>query len=184
MGSNKYKPAAVGKKKKLWSQWFRLWYDCWCRTGWFKYFYNWWSPGIFTQQFFWVHQNGAIKKEKNKHLVCGKWKRLLDERGQQWMARLIQADKDYSNSKNIRFHVCQLRGKSRGSSEQQNWTDEDWRNAAWPEIQLIYTDYRVRTWSQQHDFVDPTCIVSIVQAGGGGLMVRQMFTSGSLLPIG
>ena len=51
---------------------------------------------------------------------------------------------------------------------------------------LRHTDGRVRLWHQQHESMDPTCLVSTVQAGGSGVMVWGMFswhTLGPLLPI-
>uniref|UniRef100_A0A8C7TKJ0 Uncharacterized protein n=1 Tax=Oncorhynchus mykiss TaxID=8022 RepID=A0A8C7TKJ0_ONCMY len=44
----------------------------------------------------------------------------------------------------------------------------------------------VRIWHKQHESMDPCCLVSTVQAGGGGVMVWGMFswqTLGSLIPI-
>ena len=45
---------------------------------------------------------------------------------------------------------------------------------------------RVRLLCQQRESMDPTCFVSTVQAGGGGVMLRGMFswrTLGHLIPI-
>ncbi len=56
----------------------------------------------------------------------------------------------------------------------QNWTIEDWKNVAWSEVSrflLRDTDGRVRIWRKEHESVDPSCLVSTVQTGGGGVMV-------------
>ena len=37
-------------------------------------------------------------------------------------------------------------------------------------------DSLVRIRGQQHDFMDPNCLVSTVQAGRGGVMVWGMFS--------
>ncbi len=61
---------------------------------------------------------------------------------------------------------------------QQNWTIEDWKYVAWSDeswFLLRYSDGRVRIWRKEHENMDPSCLVSTVQAGGGGLMVWGIF---------
>ncbi len=56
----------------------------------------------------------------------------------------------------------------------QNWTIEDWKNFAWSDesrILLWHSDGRVRIWCKEHKIMDPSCLVSTVQAGGGDEMV-------------
>ncbi len=69
----------------------------------------------------------------------------------------------------------------------QNWTIEDWKNVAWSdESRFLNSDGRVRIWRKEHESMDPSCLVSTVQAGGGGLMVWGIFswhTLGPLVPI-
>jgi len=46
---------------------------------------------------------------------------------------------------------------------------------------------RVRIWRKQNENMNPRCLVTTVQAGGGGVMVLCMFswhTLGPLVPIG
>ncbi len=53
----------------------------------------------------------------------------------------------------------------------QNWTIEDWKNVAWSDesrFLLRHSDGRVRIWCKEHESIDPSCLVSTVQAGGGG----------------
>ncbi len=70
----------------------------------------------------------------------------------------------------------------------QNWTIEDWKNVAWSDesrFLLQHSDGRVRIWRKVHESMDPSCLVSMVQAGGG-VMVRGIFswhTLGPLVPI-
>jgi len=47
---------------------------------------------------------------------------------------------------------------------------------------LIY-DGRVRIWRKQNENMDPSCIVTTVQAGGGGVMVWRMFSWHNLGPL-
>ncbi len=71
----------------------------------------------------------------------------------------------------------------------QNWTIEDWKNVAWSDesrFLLRYSDGRVRIWRKEHESMDPSCLVSTVQAAGGGVMVWGLFswyTLGPLVPI-
>ncbi len=71
----------------------------------------------------------------------------------------------------------------------QNWTIEDWKNVAWSDesrFLLWHSDGRVRILREEHESMDPSCLVSTVQADGGGVMVWGIFswhTLGPLLPI-
>ncbi len=71
----------------------------------------------------------------------------------------------------------------------QNWTIEDWKNVAWSDesrFLLRHSDGRVRIWHKEHERMDPSCLVSTVQAGGGGVIVWGIFswhTFGPLVPI-
>ncbi len=71
----------------------------------------------------------------------------------------------------------------------QNWTIEDWKNVAWSDesrFLLRHSDGRVRIWRKVHESIDPSCLVSTVQAAGGGVMVWGIFswhTLGPLVPI-
>ncbi len=52
----------------------------------------------------------------------------------------------------------------------QNWTIEDWKNVSWSDesrFLLQHSDFRVRIWRKEHENMDPSCLVSTVQAGGG-----------------
>ncbi len=71
----------------------------------------------------------------------------------------------------------------------QNWTIEDCKNVAWSDesrFLLRHSDGNVRIWRKEHESMDPSCLVSKVQAGGGGVMVWGIFswhTFGPLVPI-
>ncbi len=61
----------------------------------------------------------------------------------------------------------------------QNWTIEDWKNVAWSDesrFLLRHSDDRVRIWRKEHESMDPSCLVSTVQAAGGGVMVWGIFS--------
>ncbi len=47
---------------------------------------------------------------------------------------------------------------------------EDWKNVAWPDesrFLLRHSEGRVRIWRKENESMDPSCLVSMVQAGGG-----------------
>ncbi len=75
------------------------------------------------------------------------------------------------------------------SQAHQNWTIQDWKNIAWSDesqFLLQHSDGRVRILRKEHESMDPSCLVSIVQAAGGGVMVWGIFfwhTLGPLVPI-
>ncbi len=69
----------------------------------------------------------------------------------------------------------------------QNWTIEDWKNVAWSEesrFLLQHSDGRVRIWCKEHESMDPSCLVSTVQAGGGDVMLGGIFSWHILGPLG
>ncbi len=68
----------------------------------------------------------------------------------------------------------------------QNWTIEDWKNVALSDesrFLLRHSDGRVRIWRKEHESMDPSCLVSTVQAGGGGLMMWGIFSWHNLGPL-
>ncbi len=73
------------------------------------------------------------------------------------------------------------------TQDHQNWTIEDWKNVAWSDesrFLLRHSDGRVRLWRKEQESMDPSCLVSTVQAGG--VMVWGIFswcTLGPLVPI-
>ncbi len=76
------------------------------------------------------------------------------------------------------------------TQDHQNWTIEDWKNVVWSDesrFLLQHSDGRVRISHKEHESMDPSCLVSMVQAaGGGGVMVWGIFswhTFGPLVPI-
>ncbi len=67
---------------------------------------------------------------------------------------------------------CQLRTGHRPqfAEDHQNCTMEDWKNVAWSDesrFLLRHSDGRVRIWHKENESMDPSCLVSTVQAGGG-----------------
>ncbi len=104
-----------------------------------------------------------------------------------------QTLKQMGSSSRRPHRVPLLSAKNRKRRQQftqshKNWTIEDWKNIAWSEesrFLLRYSDGRVRIWRKEHESMDPSCLVSTVQAGGG-VMVLGVFswhTLGPLVPI-
>ncbi len=68
----------------------------------------------------------------------------------------------------------------------QNRTIEDCKNVAWSDesrFLLQHSDGRVRIWCKEHESMDPSCLVSTVQTGGGGVMVWGIFSWHNLGPL-
>ncbi len=67
----------------------------------------------------------------------------------------------------------------------QNWTIEDWKNVAWSDesrFLLRHSNGRVRICRKEHGSMYPSCLVSTVQAGGGGVMCGGYFLGTLLAP--
>ncbi len=154
------------------------------------------------------------EKEKisSEPQLCG-WKCLVDVRGQRRMGRLVRDDRKatvfqitthYNQGMQNTISKCTTRRtlKQMGCSSRrphrvsllsaknrkrrlqftqahQNWSDES-------RFLLRHSDGRVRIWRKEHENMDPSCLVSTVQAGGGGVMVWGIFswhTLGLSVPI-
>ncbi len=67
---------------------------------------------------------------------------------------------------------------------QAHWKNIAWSDESW--FLLRHSDGRVRIWRKEYESMDPSCLVSTVQADGGGVMVWGIFywhTLGPLAPI-
>ncbi len=71
------------------------------------------------------------------------------------------------------------------TQDHQNWTIEDWKNVAWSDESrfLLRHSDGVRIWCKEHESMDLSCCVSTVQAGGGGVMVWEIFSWHTLSPL-
>lgn len=66
-----------------------------------------------------------------------------------------------------------------------NWIIEDWKKTLPNLMSLDFycdMDGRARIWCKQHNSMDPSWLVSIVQAGGGAI-VRRIFSWHTLRPL-
>ncbi len=95
------------------------------------------------------------------------------------------------NSSRRPHRVPLLSAKNRKKSLQfalahQNWTIEDWKTVAWSDesrFLLRHSDGRVGIWCKEHESMDSSCLVSTVQAAGGGVMVWGIFSWHTLGPL-
>ncbi len=87
----------------------------------------------------------------------------------------------YSSRRPHRVPLLSAKNRLQFAQACQNWTIEDWKNVAWSNefrFLLQYSDCRVRIWRKEHERMDPSCLVSTVQAaggGGGGVMLSGYF---------
>ncbi len=89
---------------------------------------------------------------------------------------------DYSSRRPHRVLLLSAKNRKRRlqfTQTHQNWTIEDLKNIAWSDeswFLLRHSDGRVRIWRKEHESMDPSCLVSTVQAGGGGVMGWGIFS--------
>ncbi len=141
------------------------------------------------------------EKEKisSERPLCGR-KCLVDVRGQRRMGRLVRDDRKTTvTQKNhslqpryAEYHLWTLSTlKQMGySSRRSHWVPTihsgspkldniRLENVAWSDesrFLLQHSDGRVRIWRKEHESMDPSCLVSMVQAGGvimGGYFLAQ-----------
>ncbi len=65
------------------------------------------------------------------------------------------------------------------TQDQQNWTIEDWKHVACSDesrFLLRHSDGWVSSWCKEHESMDPSCLVSTVQAAAAGVMVWGIFS--------
>ncbi len=98
----------------------------------------------------------------------------------------------YSSRRLHRVPLLSAKNRKRWLQFEQahwNWTIEDWKNIACSDesrFLLQHSDGRVRIWCKEHESMDPSCLVSTVQAGGCSVMVWGIYswrTLGPLVPI-
>uniref|UniRef100_A0AAY5L012 Transposase Tc1-like domain-containing protein n=1 Tax=Esox lucius TaxID=8010 RepID=A0AAY5L012_ESOLU len=155
-------------------------------------------------------------KTSSMRQSCGR-KCLVDARGQRRMGRLIQADRRATlteittrYNRGMQQSICEAttcttlrrigynsrrphwvplisttnrQKRLQFAQAHRNWTVKDWKNVVWSD-ESVET---FRIWCKQNENMDPSCLVTTVQAGGGGVMVWGMFswhTLGPLVPIG
>ncbi len=84
---------------------------------------------------------------------------------------------DNSSRRPHRVPLLSAKNRKRGlqfAQAQLNRTIEDWKNGApshESQFLLQHSDGRVRIWHKEHESMDSSCLVSTVQAAGGGVMV-------------
>ncbi len=79
----------------------------------------------------------------------------------------------YSSRRPHRVPLLSAKNRKRRqqfTQEHQNCTIEDCKNVAWSDesrFLLRHSDGSVIIWRKEHESMDPSCLVSMVQAGGG-----------------
>ncbi len=97
----------------------------------------------------------------------------------------------YSSRRPHRVPLLSAKNRTRRlqfAQNHQNWTIEDWKTVAWSDetwFLLQHSDCMVRIWRKEHESMDPSCLVSTVQAGGGVIVwgIFSWHTLGILVPI-
>ncbi len=172
---------------------------------------EWWGFSSTTISRVYREWSEKEKISSEQHLC--RWKCLVDVKGQRKMGRQVRDDRKATVTQittrynqglqnTISEHITRRTLKQMGSSSRrphwvllrsdknrtrrlqftqthQNWSDES-------RFLLRISDGRVRIWCKEHEGMDPSCLVSTVQAGVGGVMVWGIFSwhsLGHLVPI-
>lgn len=70
--------------------------------------------------------------------------------------------------------------------EHCHWTLDNWKQVAWYKesgFQLFWADGWPHVWQKPHEAMDPSCQYGTVQAGGGSVMVCDLFNWHSMGPL-
>ncbi len=93
----------------------------------------------------------------------------------------------YSSRRPDRVPLLSAKNRKRRlqfAQAQQNWTIEYWKKTLHESRFLLrHSDGRVRILSNKHKSMDPSCLVSTVQDGGGDVMMWGKFSWHTLGPL-
>ncbi len=100
----------------------------------------------------------------NNHLLQPRWQNTISE----CTTRRTLKQMDYSSRKPHWLSLLSAKNRKRRkqfAQAHQNWTIEDWKNVAWSDESwfLLRHSGRVRIWRKEHESMDASCLVSMVQ---------------------
>ena len=144
---------------QYWRSTFQLQFNVW--KNWCK-----WSEE--NSQSFWNWENDCVNLVTTLY-NCGPWNTQHIEPSGRWATK----GENY-----VRLHSCQQRTEIWHFSGKSWTTLDSWRLETcglvwWMWILLSYANSGIRICHLCHEFMDPTRLVSTVQAGGGGVMMRE-----------
>ncbi len=88
----------------------------------------------------------------------------------------------YSSRRPHRVSLLSAKNRKRRlqfTQTHQSWTISDWKKLP-GQFLLRHSDDRVKIWCKEHESMDPSCLVSTVQAAGGGVIVWGGYFLGTL----
>lgn len=185
----------------MWSQWFGSWHDSWYQTGWFSISktapLQGFSPTTVSEWL--LRMITYIKNIQRPDVLLTEMPRWCErsmENGQtgwSWQTGYSNTENhrhccDQRSISELEFLVCQQRlscWDCRGNRLAK--TGQLKTGKTQPGLMNLHfcrgTQMAGQKWRQQHDSMVPTCCVSTVQAGGGGVMVRGRFPWHTLAPL-
>ena len=115
----------------------------------------------------------AGRKQANNYAVQGTVQQWCAERhlGKHNSSVLV-TDGLLQPDNHTRYHFYQLKTLKKQlqwTCDHQHCTIQEWKNIAWSDKSLFllrHADRRVRIWRKKHESMDPSCLLSSVQAGG------------------
>ncbi len=143
-----------------------------------------WATVVWTKMPFWRQRRmGRLVRGDKKATVTqitSRYNQGMQNTISERTTRRTLKQMGYSSRRPHRVPLLSAKNRKRrlqSTQARQNWTIEDWKNVAWSDeswFLLRQLDGRVRIWRKEHESMDPSCLVSMVQ-GGGGVMVWGIF---------
>ncbi len=137
-----------------------------------------WAAVVWTKMPFWRQRRmGRLVRDDRKATVTQittRYNQSMQNSISEHTTRRTLKQMGYSSRRPHRVPLLSAKNRKRRlqfTQAHQNWTIEDWKNVAWSDesrLLLLHSDGRGRIWRKEHESMDPSCLVSTVQAGGGG----------------
>ncbi len=156
-------------------KWLWTWNGCWCQIGWSWLAVVWMKMPCWCQR---SEENGRLVRDDRKTTVtqiATRYNKDMQNTISEHTTRRTLKQMGYSSRRPHRVPLLSDKNRTRRlqfTQNHQNWTIEDCKNVAWSdESWFLDSDGRVIIWCKEHESMDPSCLVSMVQAGGDGVMV-------------
>ncbi len=143
-----------------------------------------WAAVVWTKMPCWCQRRmGRLVRDDRKATVTQittRYNQAMQNTISEHTTRRTLKQMGYSSRRPHRVPLLSAKNRKRRrqfTQAHQNWTIEDWKSVAWSDesrFLLQHSDGRVRNWRKKHESMDPSCLVSTVQAGGG-VMVWGIF---------
>ncbi len=145
-----------------------------------------WAAVVWTKMPCWCQRRmGRLVRDERKATVTQittRYNQGIQNTISERTTRRTLKQMGYSSRRPHRVPLLSAKNRKRRlqfAQAHQNWTIEDWKNVAWSDesrFLLRHSDSRVRIQCKEHESMYTSCLVSTVQAGGGGGVITFTFT--------